>query len=375
MKLAVTLSAYISRQFILSFLMVTGIFAMLIMFIDGLELLRKASSREIPVLILLDMVFLKLPMLLQTILPFSVLVSAVLAYTSLARRSELIVIRSAGVSVWEFLMPSVLTAFGIGLIVIFGISPLSAIMLNKYEHLNAKYFENRQNLLDISETGLWIKQQFEVLPVQQDVEEKPSEMIVHARSVTGTKNISLHDVEIIALDTEDNFMFRIDSKEGKLIDNVWWFTDSIVTYRNNTERKVPSFSMHTNLKQSDIQNSFADPQAISFFQLPVFISKLEKSGFSALGHMLQWHKILSSPFFYSAMVLIGAIFSLKAPRQGMIGYSITLSIVFGFVIYFLSNLVSSIGLSGSMPVFVAAWMPVVITTLIGAGLLLHYEDG
>lgn len=375
MKFAVTLSSYISKQFIFSFLLVTGIFAMLVMLIDGLELLRRASSKDIPALILLDMVFLKLPMLLQTILPFSILVSAVLAYTSLARRSELVVIRSAGVSVWEFLMPSVLTAFCIGLVVIFGVNPLSSIMLNKYEHLNAKYFENRQNLLDISETGLWIKQQYHLLPEQTEDEQIKNEMIIHAKSVTGTQNIALHDIEIIALDRDDTFVFRIDAKEGFLIGTEWNFKNAEVTFKNNTSRKVKSFYMETNLKQNDIQNSFADPQAISFFQLPVFINKLEKSGFSALGHILQWHKILSSPFFYSAMVLIGAIFSLKAPRQGMIGYSITLSIVFGFIIYFLSNLVSSIGLSGSMPVIVSAWTPVIIAVLVGIGLLLHYEDG
>ncbi len=375
MKFAVTLSSYISKQFIYSFLLVTSIFAMLVMLIDGLELLRRASARDIPALILLEMVLLKLPMLLQTILPFSVLVSAVLAYTSLARRSELVVIRSAGVSVWEFLMPSVVVAFVIGVVVIIGVSPLSAIMLNKYEHLNAKYFENRQNLLDISETGLWIKQQLEVYPEQREGQKVKNDMIVHARSVTGSKNIALHNIEIIGLDQSDTFIWRIDAKEGFLIGNEWKFENAVVTYSNNRSLKVPSFYMETNLKQNDIQNSFADPQAISFFQLPIFISKLEKSGFSALGHVLQWHKILSSPFFYSAMVLIGAIFSLKAPRQGAIGYSITLSIIFGFIIYFLSNLVSSVGLSGSMPVVVSAWTPVLIAALVGVGLLLHYEDG
>ncbi len=375
MKFAVTLSAYISRQFIQSFLVVFGIFAVLIMMMDAVELLRKASSREVPFIILVNMVFLKLPMLMQTILPFIILVSAVLAYTSLARRSELVVIRSAGVSVWEFLMPSVITAFLIGALVVLAINPLSSIMLNKYEHLNAKYFENRQNLLDISETGLWIRQQYDVRPEKVKGDVQHIDMIIHAQDVSGTDNIRLQNIEIIAFDDDDNFIYRVDSPEGRLNNGKWDFSDANVTFRNNSSRQVGDFALETNLRQNDIQNSFADPQAISFFQLPAFITRLEQSGFSSLAHVLQWHKIMASPFFYAAMVLIGAIFSLKAPRQGMIGFSITLSIVFGFIIYFLSNLVSSIGLSGSMPVFVSAWTPVFITMLAGAGLLLHYEDG
>ncbi len=377
MKFALTLSSYISRQFIHSFLLVTGVFAFLIMLIDAVELLRRASSREIPFFIMLDMVVLKLPMLLQVILPFVVLVSSVLAYTSLARRSELVVIRSAGVSVWEFLMPAAFTAFVIGMVMIVVVNPLSAVMLNKYEHLNAKYFENRQNLLDISDTGLWFKQQYDVFPETADAEDNDlqNELIIHAQEVTGSSIITLHKVEMLAFDSNDIFIFRIDAPLAVLKENTLVVEDVQVTSKNNKVSHVPVYYLDTNLKQNDIQKSFADPQAISFFELPAFINKLEASGFSALAHILQWHKLLSSPFFYSAMVLIGAIFSLKAPRQGAIGFSITLSLVFGFVIYFLSNLVSSIGLSGSMPVMISAWTPMVITMLAGIGFLLHMEDG
>ena len=161
MKFALTLSVYISRQFVFFFLMTLSIFAILIFMMDSVEMLRKASALQIPMFIMADMVLLKLPMLLQVILPFIILVSSVLTYTSMARRSELVVIRSAGVSVWEFLMPSVITAFMIGIFTASVINPISALMLNKYEHLNAKYFENKQNLLDISETGLWLRQKYE----------------------------------------------------------------------------------------------------------------------------------------------------------------------------------------------------------------------
>jgi lipopolysaccharide export system permease protein len=375
MKFALTLSVYISRQFIYNFLLVLSVFAILIFMMDAVELLRKASSRQIPFMVMADMVLLKLPMLLQVILPFIILVASVLTYTSLARRSELIIIRSAGVSVWEFLMPSIVCAFLIGIMVISVINPVSAIMLNKYEHLDAKYFENKQNLLDISETGLWLRQKYEVLPEENEDDEIFNELIFHSKEVTGNNNISLQNVEIYAFDEKDNFIYRIDAPTAHLKENQLLIENALVTFRNNKNSKVKLFSIDTNLKPSDVQNSFANPQAISFFQLPFFINKLEASGFSALPHVLQWHRILSSPFFYAAMVVIGAVFSLKAPRQGSIGFAIALSVVFGFVIYFLSNLVSSIGLAGSMPVAISAWTPIVITAFIGVTMLLHYEDG
>jgi lipopolysaccharide export system permease protein len=375
MKFVLILSKYISRQFFASFIVVVGIFSVLISMIDAVEMLRKASTREVPFIILIDMVLLKLPILIQTIMPFIILVSAVLAYTALARRSELVVIRSAGVSVWEFLVPSIISAFAIGIFIMLVVNPLSAAMLNKYEHLNAKYFENRQNLLDISDTGLWIKQDFEMLPATKDNKDAKNEIIVHALDVKGSQNITLQNVEIIAFDPDDAFTFRVDAPSARLKDNRLILSDAMITNKDNKVINVNFFSLDTNLKQNDIQNSFADPQAISFFELPAFINKLEKSGFSAIPHIMQWHKILAAPFFFAAMVMVGAIFSLKAPRQGMIGHSITYAVIFGFIIYFLSNLVSSIGLSGSMPVMISAWIPILITMLAGVGFLLHQEDG
>ncbi len=376
MKLALTLSTYISKQFLFFFAIVASVFSLLIMLIDAIEMLRRGSTRPIPIYILLDMVVLKLPVLLQVILPFIVLVASVLAYTTLARRSELVVIRSAGVSVWEFLAPSIITAFILGWLIILIVNPLSAVMTNKYEYLNAKYFENKQNLLDMSDTGLWFKQSFNILPAKDKAgDEDKYEMVIHALDVTGSDTIILKNLEMLAFDADDNFIFRIDAENAKLHDGKIDIETATVTNKDNTVFQTKSFAIETTLKQSDIEKSFNDPEAISIFHLPAFINKLKSSGFSALAHELQMHKILSSPFFFGAMVMIGAIFSLRSARQGMIGYSISLSIVFGFMIYFVSNIVSSIGLSGSMPVIVAAWTPVFITLLIGFGLLLHYEDG
>jgi lipopolysaccharide export system permease protein len=356
--------------------MVISVFATLITLIDALELLRKAASKQIPIFVIFNMVLLKLPIIIQTILPFIVLVSAVLAYTTLARRSELVVIRAAGVSVWEFLTPSLLSAFLIGIFFMIVVNPVSSVMLIKYQELNAKYFENKQ-FIDVSDSGFWVKQQYDILPQKKDEENNSKiDLVVHAENLKSLDNkVILNNFEIYAFDSKDIFLFRIDSEEVEMIDNKWIIKKPKITYRNNKSVTLDLYTLDSPLKENDIQNSFADPQAISFFKLPAFIKKLEESGFSAMQHILQWHKLLSAPFFYVGMVLVGAIFSLKAPRQGAIGFSISLSIVFGFIIYFLSNLVSSFGISGSIPVLVSAWTPVLITILIGTGLLLHYEDG
>jgi lipopolysaccharide export system permease protein len=173
----------------------------------------------------------------------------------------------------------------------------------------------------------------------------------------------------------DRFLRRIDAEQGVLLENFWQLRQVIVTSADGTAVRHDEYFLDTNLTVRDVQNSFAPPDTISFWSLPSFISKLQESGFSALHHRLYWHTILLSPLFFTAMVFLGSIFSLRPARQGGTGVLITASILTGFLIYFLTNLVSSFGLSGSMPVVLAAWAPIIACTLAGVGMLLHLEDG
>jgi lipopolysaccharide export system permease protein len=47
---------------------------------------------------------------------------------------------------------------------------------------------------------------------------------------------------------------------------------------------------------------------------------------------------------------------------------------FGFFLYFMTDLVFALGLSGRIPEVFAAWTPVMVTTLIGITSLLYLED-
>jgi lipopolysaccharide export system permease protein len=133
--------------------------------------------------------------------------------------------------------------------------------------------------------------------------------------------------------------------------------------------------LKTDLTTAQIQNSFAEPKTLSFWQLPAFIHTLEKAGFSALRHRMYWHGTLASPFLLCAMILIAAVFSLRLPRRGGVVMLIVVGVVTGFMVYFLTNFISAFGQSGEMPVVLAAWAPAMIALMIGSGLLLHLEDG
>lgn len=390
MRIPLRLSIYISRYFLISILVVLSVFTILIFTIDTLELVRRAQNKDVPFGTILQMSLFKYPSMGQRIMPFVMLIATVVTYSKLTKNSELIVVRAAGVSVWQFLMPSCATAFFIGVLMFTTINPIATLMVAKYERLEAKFLKGKTNYLDISNDGIWLRQ----LNTQYSRDGLPSnsgETIIHARNAEGNDEIRLSGVTIFVFeyqsDSNTRFVRRIDAQKGLLLtenqnssspiatSGFWHLNNVIITDPEGRNRHHEEYFLETNLTASDIQDSFAEPETISFWQLNSFIETLKKSGFSAIEHKMYWHSLLSTPLLYASMIFIAAIFSMPSNRQGKPGMLILASIFCGFFIYFFMNLIASLGISGAIPVIVAAWLPVAACLLLGIGLLLHLEDG
>jgi lipopolysaccharide export system permease protein len=90
---------------------------------------------------------------------------------------------------------------------------------------------------------------------------------------------------------------------------------------------------------------------------------------------MQYHSLLANPFLYIGMIIIAAAFSMRHARHSKTIFLLGSSIISGFLIYFATNLVASLGMAGSIPVVLAVWAPVVASILVGAGVLIQLEDG
>lgn len=385
MKLPFTLSFYLSRYFLFYLLVVTSVFCILIFFIDIIELLRKTSGKSLGIRVIFEMVILKMPFILQQIMPFIVLVASSLTFSNFARKSELVVIRAAGVSGIEFLLPVAITAFICGLVIVMLINPVSSVMMAKYKQMNDKYVLQKQltrsGNFEISDAGIWIKQKeiFNKSDLKKDDLDSNNDVILHAnymvKQMSGDKEV-IYFTKVMALvfNPQSEFLYRVDSEVAYLEGSDFRIPNPLITHDNGVTEEKPEIYIYTNLLIKDIQEGFPDPDEVSFWSLPNYIKKISTSGFSALPHSVAFHKIFSSPALYFAMCLIGAVFSLRSARFFNLGFGVAITILVGFFIYFASNLVFSLGLSGSLPAALSAWVPVFITLLVAMFLIVHYEE-
>ncbi|MFP3632915.1 LptF/LptG family permease, partial [Burkholderia sp. SIMBA_045] len=76
-----------------------------------------------------------------------------------------------------------------------------------------------------------------------------------------------------------------------------------------------------------------------------------------------------------AMVLFAAAFSLRLPRRGGTMTMVSGGVLTGFVLFVMTDVVRTFGISETIPLAMAAWSPACVSVLLGTAVLLHLEDG
>ena len=236
-------------------------------------------------------------------------------------------------------------------------------MLSKFEQMEARYLKRSVSLLSVSSAGLWLRQS-----------DATGQSVIHANRVAQS-DMSLSDVIIFLFEGDDHFIGRIDAENARLRDGYWDIRNAWISSPNKRPYHVTTHRMDTDLTLNKILDSFASPETMSFWQLPSFIKILEKAGFTGHRHKLYWHSLLASPMLMAAMVLVAAIFALRASSRAGAAWSISGAVLCGFLLYFMSDLVYALGLSASIPALLAAWTPAGVSTLLGLSALFHIEDG
>lgn len=364
MRLPWTLSHYIGKHFLQAVLLAVVGLLIVTSLIDVVELLRRSSGKSgVPFSIIITMTLLKIPTFASKLMPYAVLIGSMLALTRLTRTHELVVARSAGVSVWQFLAPAVAVVMALGVFMTTVFNPLASVMMLREEHLEGKYLTGRPNLLSISSSGLWLRQ----------IEEN-GEHIVYSQRIS-QNDMSFAKVIVFAFDKNRKFTERLDAEQARLEPGQLRLEGVTRSIPGKPPQSLGTATLPTALTLAHIQDSFASPETMSFWHLPAFIGMLENAGFSALNHRLYWHSLLATPFLLAGTVLIAAMFSLRLPRHGKIGVLVVAGGVTGFILHFFSDIVFALGTAGTVPLLLAAWAPTGVVILIGAAMLLHLEDG
>lgn len=395
MKITRTLSFYLAKKYTLNLaILLFGLLSVVYLF-DTVELIRKASKHaDVSITLVLQMSFLKLPEVGQTLFPFAVLFSAMYTFWQLTRRYELIVVRSSGFSVWQFLLPVAAVGVLFGCIQMSIINPIGAVFIGKFEELERVHLNRQKNQIAVFKEGLWLRQPILIesepnIPGVQiegtenvqanNVQTAPPALIegyivVHAQKVEQPEWV-LKNVTVLYFTNKNDFLQRVDSKSATLKNGFWALKGVTINKHHTPAQKENRYSLPTSLTIKDIQESFSSPESMSFWKLPAYINTLEQTGFDATRLKIYYHSLLSQPLMFCAMILLAATVSMRPPRSKGTFIMIASGVFIGFILFFLSSFLQALGSSQQIPVLLAAWSPALIAFLLGLSVMMNMEDG
>ncbi len=357
-----TLSRYILKKFTISILAVFVLCLCLIFLIDLIEMMRITLKKGGTVFDAMYISMLRVPSFAELSMPFAVLIGSIGSFLILSKNSELIVARSSGMSVWQFIKPALFVGGAIGVLASTTYNPLAANS-RAYSEIYQSELSAQKKALLVTKKSVWLR---------EDGPDGQSVLIADHVSEQGTV---LSDVTFFQYDEKHLFKERIDARTAVLKDGRWILGNASVSAANEKTQQFKKYLVSTFLTKTQIQDSIGAAENISFWELPKFIKIAEKAGLPAKQYRLQYQALLSKPLWMIAMVMLAATCSLQSFRFGNVQKMIFLGLMAGFVFFVFAQMSKNMGLSGHTSTILAAWGPAAIACLLATSVLIQQEDG
>jgi lipopolysaccharide export system permease protein len=170
---------------------------------------------------------------------------------------------------------------------------------------------------------------------------------------------TLRGITINYLNNDFTLKMRVDAKSAEWKGNNWVFYDLLTTHFDNNNVPVLEWSKEKIInipeKPSDFKVMQKDAEKMGYFELRKYVNKIQAEGYDVTRYLVYLQGKIAFPFVIIIMIFIGVSFSLRSERSGGIMQSVGIGIFIGFSYFCVHALSMSLGLSGRIPVFLAAW--------------------
>lgn len=359
-----TLGRYLAIRFVLATLATFAVCATLIVMIDLVELLRLSGrAGNVPSLSIAWIALLRMASHVEILLPFCVMVGSGVTLIMLNRRSELAVMRAAGISAWQFLSPGLVVAAVLGILSTAVFNPVASQTRAEADRLFADLYGREATNLGGGAAGAWLRQ-----------EGADGSSVVNA-SAASRDGRTLYNLTLIQFDALGRFVERVEARKGTLQDGYWQLDEVLVARASRQPERFATYTVSTYLTADRTVDQLGASPIQSVWELPALIRVTERAGLSAAGLRVQFDMLLSRPVLLVAMVLLAGSVSLRSFRSGRLQTMVAAGAIGGLGFLLFSEVARQIGTAGLAPSGLAVWVPVIVALCGSLTVLLHQEDG
>jgi len=353
LRLARVIDLYVTRIFMLYFLLTLGVCVSLFYLFTFFELIDDLFENSVPQVVFLDYFFYLFPHILMLLVPISLLIASLVTFGLLDKTNQVLALKSCGVSVYQIAVPVLVLALTI-----------SALIFVTQEYI-LPYANQRQDNLRNLIKGRPVQTYYQGGRSWIFGEENRLYNYNHFDSERG----NFAELSIYQLDIAENRLYQHtyarsavwnESDQNWQLYNGWErsFRDNELEY-STFDEKVSSMGEDPSYFEAEVKES----SKMTYLELKDYIEGLQQGGFEVDHLKTELYTKLSFPFVSFVMPMLGIPFAFTIGRKGAL-YGIAVGVLLGILYWGAFGVFGVLGANGLLSPLLAAWGP---NLLFGAG--------
>lgn len=336
------------KVFALSLLCITALY-LVVDFFDRIDNLLKAGA---PVWTSLRYFLHKLPFLISRVVSFAALFSTLFFLGTLSRHQEVTAMRSSGLSLHRISLPLLTCSLVIGMLSFFWNEALVPIFARKAHYIYKTEVQKKPLRSLLGTEDIWIRAEDSFIRVGR----------FDPRANT------LQGVSVFLLNRDFSLRGVIEAPRARW-DGVGWKVSGATEWTFHPGGKMTRRKLDITLPLAetpeDLKIFVREPEEFSIFELNKQIGDLRAKGLDATEYEVDLQVKIAVPLLAPLLVLLGIPFALKSGPGGAMAVAFGLSLLVGLGYWVLMAFSISLGHSGALHPWLAAWVPNLSLGLVG----------
>jgi lipopolysaccharide export system permease protein len=334
---------YLVHEYLRNLLFITLSFLALFLIIDFFEKIRMFLSNHATFLQMGSYFLFTMPMIFSQILPAAVLLASLITCGTLSRHGEITAMKANGISLHRIALP-ILTIAALTSLTIFFLSEWVTPLTNdRAEQIRLVEVQKQPMRGSFKQDQIWYR----------------GEKGIYNFRLFDAHTDTLQGITIHYLDRQMNLIMRLDAERGEWKEGRWLFHNLLIARFDEGAfpvlSRIRQQAADIPEKPSDFKLIQRDVEAMGYSELKRYIRKLQSDGYDATRYAVDLQGKMAFPLVSILLAVIGIAFSLRSERSGGIAQGIGVGLIIGFSYWLVYAFGMSLGRSGTLPPFIAAW--------------------
>jgi len=329
--------------------------------IDFIELAQANLNKEnFSLNDIIIMSFLKMPFLINEILPFVIIISTSFYFKNLIDNNELVAMRNLGLSILDIFYPVALAVLTLGLFALFFINPLSSISMKYLQKI--KNNNETKSVIKLESDDIWIKNKLE-----------NKTLYINAKEMN-IKKMLLKDLMIIDNQIENQKIYFADSAE--IHEKYMRLKNVNQSNINLNENKKYNYkNIEINFVRSDILNSLQYYKYTPFYNYYNYSISMKKLNYLSSEIILYFLSEIIKPLLLISISFVVTGYVAKFKRNENFFKTIFIAITIGFILFLIDKVIYSINIDNTFSYLLITITIPIISLILGTILMLKIEKG